>query len=75
MRATLEETAANNQTIIDDASNQTLTHEQVLALKEKGLQGELATEEIIKMMVDSHSGFSKKTEYSKAKYIERKKKK
>ncbi|KAL7313037.1 tRNA (adenine(58)-N(1))-methyltransferase non-catalytic subunit trm6 [Mucor circinelloides] len=71
----IEETAANNQMIIDDASNQTLTHEQVLALKEKGLQGELATEEIIKMMVDSHSGFSKKTEYSKAKYIERKKKK
>lgn len=61
--------------IIDDASNQKLTHEQVLALKEKGLQGELATEEIIKMMVDSHAGFSKKTEYSKAKYIERKKKK
>ncbi|KAG2189980.1 hypothetical protein INT46_003283 [Mucor plumbeus] len=71
----VEETNANNQMIIDDASNQKLTHEQVLALKEKGLQGELATEEIIKMMVDSHSGFSKKTEYSKAKYIERKKKK
>ncbi|CEP19570.1 hypothetical protein [Parasitella parasitica] len=71
----LEETAANNQMIVDDASNQKLTHQQVLALKEKGLQGELATEEIIKMMVDSHSNFSKKTEYSKAKYIERKKKK
>ncbi|KAI8637393.1 Gcd10p family-domain-containing protein [Parasitella parasitica] len=75
MLSDLEETAANNQLIIDDSSNQKLTHEQVLALKEKGLQGELATEEIIKMMVNSHSSFSKKTEYSKAKYIERKKKK
>lgn len=71
----IEETEANNQMIIDDASVQKLTQEQVLELKEKGLQGEMATEEIIKMMVDSHSEFAKKTEYSKAKYIERKKKK
>lgn len=71
----LEETAANNQMIIDNASNQTLSHDQVLELKKKGLEGELAAEEIIKMMVDSHTGFDKKTEFSKAKYIERKKKK
>jgi tRNA (adenine-N(1)-)-methyltransferase non-catalytic subunit len=61
--------------IIDDSSVQKLSHEQVLALKEQGLQGTMAAEEIIKKMVDSHGGFDKKTEYSKAKYIERKKKK
>ncbi|RCH90847.1 tRNA (adenine(58)-N(1))-methyltransferase non-catalytic subunit trm6, partial [Rhizopus stolonifer] len=71
----IEETDANNQTIIDNGSVQKLSQEEVLKLKEKGLKGELATEEIIKMMVDSHSEFEKKTEYSKAKYIARKKKK
>ncbi|KAI8971896.1 Gcd10p family-domain-containing protein [Mycotypha africana] len=71
----IEETDANNQTITDDNAVQKLTLEQVLELKEKGLKGEIDTEEIIKKMVDSHSEFEKKTEYSKAKYIERKKKK
>lgn len=71
----VEETAANNKEIIDDATVQKLSHEEVLKLKEQGLQGKLATEEIIKMMVDSHTEFDKKTEFSKAKYIERKKKK
>ncbi|KAI8883539.1 eukaryotic initiation factor 3, gamma subunit [Backusella circina FSU 941] len=71
----VEETSANNQMIIDDSSIQKLSHEEVLALKEQGLQGTMAAEEIIKKMVDSHGGFDKKTEYSKAKYIERKKKK
>lgn len=71
----IEETAANNQEIIDNALVQKLSHEEVLKLKEQSLQGKLQTEEIIKMMVDSHSEFGKKTEFSKAKYIERKKKK
>lgn len=71
----IEETAANNQEIIDNALVQKLSHEEVLKLKEQSLQGKLQTEEIIKMMVDSHSEFDKKTEFSKAKYIERKKKK
>ncbi|KAI9484075.1 MAG: Gcd10p family-domain-containing protein [Benjaminiella poitrasii] len=71
----VEETDANNQTIVDDNAVQKLSHEEVLKLKEMGLRGELDTEEIIKKMVDSHAEFSKKTEYSKAKYIERKKKK
>ncbi|KAG2229072.1 hypothetical protein INT48_003286 [Thamnidium elegans] len=72
---TIEETTANNREIIDDATVQRLSHEEVIQLKEQGLQGKLATEEIIKKMVDSHSEFAKKTEFSKAKYIERKKKK
>ncbi|OBZ84806.1 tRNA (adenine(58)-N(1))-methyltransferase non-catalytic subunit TRM6 [Choanephora cucurbitarum] len=72
---TVEETAANNQMIVDDGSVQKLSQEEVLKLKERGLKGELATEDIIKMMVDSHTEFEKKTEYSKAKYIARKKKK
>lgn len=71
----IEETTANNQEIIDNALVQKLSHEEVLKLKEQSLKGELQTEEIIKMMVDSHTEFGKKTEYSKAKYIERKKKK
>jgi tRNA (adenine-N(1)-)-methyltransferase non-catalytic subunit len=61
--------------IIDNALVQKLSHEEVLKLKEQSLQGKLQTEEIIKMMVDSHTEFNKKTEFSKAKYIERKKKK
>ncbi|KAI7891178.1 Gcd10p family-domain-containing protein [Mucor mucedo] len=71
----VEETTANNREIIDDAAVQKLSYEEVIRLKEQGEQGKLGTEEIIKLMVDSHSEFSKKTEYSKAKYIERKKKK
>lgn len=71
----IEETTANNREIIDDATVQRLTHDEVVKLKEQGLLGELDTEEIIKKMIDSHSEFDKKTEFSKAKYIERKKKK
>ncbi|KAI8971062.1 Gcd10p family-domain-containing protein [Pilobolus umbonatus] len=71
----LEETEANNQLIVDDTTVQKLTFEEVLKLKEQGLEGTIKTEEIINKMIDSHSEFSKKTEFSKAKYIERKKKK
>lgn len=70
-----EETEANNQLIIDDTTVQKLTQEEVLRLKAEGLKGTLNTEEIINKMVAAHSEFDKKTEFSKAKYIERKKKK
>ena len=70
-----EETEANNQLIIDDTTVQKLTQEEVLKLKAEGLKGTLNTEEIINKMVAAHSEFDKKTEFSKAKYIERKKKK
>ncbi|KAG1058055.1 hypothetical protein G6F43_000133 [Rhizopus delemar] len=71
----VEETEANNQLIIDDTTVQKLTQEEVLKLKAEGLKGTLNTEEIINKMVAAHSEFDKKTEFSKAKYIERKKKK
>ncbi|KAG0744816.1 hypothetical protein G6F57_006930 [Rhizopus arrhizus] len=71
----VEETEANNQLIIDDTTVQKLTQEEVLRLKAEGLKGTLNTEEIINKMVAAHSEFDKKTEFSKAKYIERKKKK
>ncbi|KAF7724553.1 tRNA (adenine(58)-N(1))-methyltransferase non-catalytic subunit trm6 [Apophysomyces ossiformis] len=71
----VEDTTANNQTINDDATVQTLTHEEIEKLKAEGLKGNMAAEEIIKKMMESHTEFSKKTEYSKAKYIQRKKKK
>ncbi|KAI8394005.1 adenine(58)-N(1)-methyltransferase non-catalytic subunit TRM6 [Radiomyces spectabilis] len=70
-----KETTANNQTIVDDTSVQKLTHEEVEKLKEEGLKGNMDAEEIIKKMVASHAEFDKKTEFSKAKYILRKKKK
>ncbi|KAG0164647.1 tRNA (adenine(58)-N(1))-methyltransferase non-catalytic subunit trm6 [Apophysomyces sp. BC1034] len=73
--ATVEETTANNQTILDNSAVQTLTHEEIEKLKEEGLKGNMDANEIIQKMVESHSEFSKKTEYSKAKYIQRKKKK
>ncbi|CEJ02829.1 hypothetical protein RMCBS344292_16823 [Rhizopus microsporus] len=71
----VEETDANNQLIIDDTTVQKLTQEEVLKLKEEGLKGALNSEEIINKMIASHAEFDKKTEFSKAKYIERKKKK
>ncbi|CEI95851.1 hypothetical protein RMCBS344292_10028 [Rhizopus microsporus] len=71
----IEETDANNQLIIDDTTVQKLTQEEVLKLKEEGLKGALDSEEIINKMIASHAEFDKKTEFSKAKYIERKKKK
>ncbi|KAI7867365.1 Gcd10p family-domain-containing protein [Spinellus fusiger] len=68
----LTETEANNQTIIDDKSVQLLSQAQVEKLKQEGLDGNIATEEIIRKMIESHTEFNKKTEFSKAKYIQRK---
>lgn len=71
----LEETKANNQNIIDTRAVQSLTYEEVEKLKEEGKSGTLQPEEIIQRIMESHTEFDKKTEYSKFKYIERKKKK
>ncbi|CAO3630787.1 unnamed protein product [Cunninghamella blakesleeana] len=71
----VEETKANNQTIVDEGQVQTLTQEQVEQLKLDSISGKLQSEEVIQRIVDAHKEFDKKTEYSKYKYVERKKKK
>ncbi|KAI9315990.1 adenine(58)-N(1)-methyltransferase non-catalytic subunit TRM6 [Dichotomocladium elegans] len=71
----VEETNANNQNITDKADVQKLTYQEVQMLKEEGLKGNLAHDEIIQKIIESHTDFDKKTEFSKAKYIQRKKKK
>ncbi|KAI8099696.1 adenine(58)-N(1)-methyltransferase non-catalytic subunit TRM6 [Halteromyces radiatus] len=71
----VEETKANNQNIRDTKAVQALTHEEVEKLKKEGESGILQPEQIIQRIMESHSEFDKKTEYSKFKYIERKKKK
>ncbi|KAJ8652243.1 hypothetical protein O0I10_012151 [Lichtheimia ornata] len=71
----VEETNANNQMIIDNAAVQKLSHQEVETLKAESLKGNLTNDEIIQKIISSHAEFDKKTEFSKAKYIERKKKK
>ncbi|KAI9497190.1 Gcd10p family-domain-containing protein [Zychaea mexicana] len=69
------ETNANNQNIVDNASVQKLSYQEVEKLKQEGLKGNMAHDEIIKKIIESHTEFDKKTEFSKAKYIQRKRKK
>ncbi|KAI8071531.1 Gcd10p family-domain-containing protein [Gongronella butleri] len=71
----VEETKANNQSIQDTSKVQTLTHAQVEQMKQDSHSGELDSEDLIQRIVSSHAQFDQKTEYSKHKYIERKKKK
>ncbi|KAL0094864.1 adenine(58)-N(1)-methyltransferase non-catalytic subunit TRM6 [Phycomyces blakesleeanus] len=70
--SSVEETAANNQNIVDDTSVQLLSQEEVERLKEEGMKGNMDAAEIIRKMIESHTEFDKKTEFSKAKYIQRK---
>ncbi|CAG8574278.1 12562_t:CDS:10 [Acaulospora morrowiae] len=64
----IDETDANNKETTDDPSKQKLSYADIEQLKKDGLEGQ----DIIKKVVESHSTFDKKTEYSKAKYIKRK---
>ncbi|CAG8433899.1 12132_t:CDS:10 [Ambispora gerdemannii] len=64
----VDETDANNRDIMDDPSKQKLSYTDIENLKKEGMEGQ----EIIKKVVESHSSFEQKTEYSKAKYIKRK---
>ncbi|CAG8613598.1 14174_t:CDS:10, partial [Racocetra fulgida] len=64
----LDESDANNQQTIDDPSKQKLSYQDIEQLKKDGIEGQ----DIIKKVIESHSSFDKKTEYSKAKYIKRK---
>ncbi|CAG8728519.1 1457_t:CDS:2, partial [Dentiscutata heterogama] len=64
----LDDSGANNQKTIDDPSKQKLSYQDIEQLKKDGMEGQ----DIIKKVIESHSSFDKKTEYSKAKYIKRK---
>ncbi|KAI9224304.1 Gcd10p family-domain-containing protein [Blastocladiella britannica] len=61
----------NNQDIYDDNSNQKLTNVEIDALKSEGKQGK----ELIDAIISGHADFDKKTEFSKAKYIKKKREK
>ena len=62
----------NNMNLLDNQSSQKLTTKDIEELKEKGLDGSLSTESIIKSIIENSSTFESKTEFSKQKYIRRK---
>ncbi|KAF9352960.1 tRNA (adenine(58)-N(1))-methyltransferase non-catalytic subunit trm6 [Mortierella sp. NVP85] len=71
----IEETENNNREIVDDPTSQKLSLEDIKALKNEGLKGELTGEEIVNKLRESHATFDKKTAYSQAKYLQKKGKK
>lgn len=62
----------NNQDLMDDPTAQTLSMQDIEALKKASTDG---GREIIDKMVSSHSAFQKKTQFSQEKYIKRKEQK
>ncbi|KAJ1569913.1 tRNA (adenine(58)-N(1))-methyltransferase non-catalytic subunit trm6, partial [Nowakowskiella sp. JEL0078] len=65
----------NNSKIFDDKSSQKLSHEDIEALKQGSLKGEVSSQSIIKTIVTNSTTFDLKTEFAKAKYIKRKEQK
>ncbi|GAA5835051.1 hypothetical protein JCM9279_007183 [Rhodotorula babjevae] len=63
----IEETEANNEFIASQGA-QTLSPDEIQALKNSGLSGR----EIIQKQIEEHKSFELKTEYSKEKYLKRK---
>ncbi|GAA6051958.1 hypothetical protein JCM3770_002984 [Rhodotorula araucariae] len=63
----IEETEANNEFIASQGA-QTLSFDEIKALKDSGLSGR----EIIQKQIEEHKSFELKTEYSKEKYLKRK---
>ncbi|KAI9595402.1 adenine(58)-N(1)-methyltransferase non-catalytic subunit TRM6 [Syncephalis fuscata] len=66
---------ANNKDIIQDGTSQQLTHTDIERMKREGLEGKLDAETLIQKVAENNQSFEKKTEYSKAKYIRRKRQK
>eukprot|EP01135_Chromosphaera_perkinsii_P000092 Nk52_evm43s24 gene=Nk52_evmTU43s24 len=60
----------NNSSLISSEDNQQLTAEDI-----EGLKGKYRGDEIIAKLIENSATFSKKTEFSKQKYIKRKQKK
>ncbi|CAM0140954.1 tRNA (adenine(58)-N(1))-methyltransferase non-catalytic subunit trm6 [Umbelopsis sp. WA50703] len=71
----IEETEANNRDIFDTKDAQKLTFEEIEKMKQDISEGADNESELIQKMIQSHASFDKKTEFSKAKYVQRKKKK
>jgi tRNA (adenine-N(1)-)-methyltransferase non-catalytic subunit len=61
----------NNKELVDDNTAQQLTSEQISEMKRKGVDGE----KIIQALVEGSTTFQKKTEFSKQKYLRKKKQK
>ncbi|KAJ1967939.1 tRNA (adenine(58)-N(1))-methyltransferase non-catalytic subunit trm6 [Dispira parvispora] len=71
----VEETEATNRDILDDPNGQKLSHQEIEQLKQSSIEGEVNHEQLVEKVVENNKHFEKKTEFSKAKYIQRKKKK
>ncbi|XP_077169321.1 tRNA (adenine(58)-N(1))-methyltransferase non-catalytic subunit TRM6 [Paroedura picta] len=61
----------DNRNIVDDGKSQKLTHDDIKALKDKGIKGQ----EIVQQLIENSATFSNKTEFAQDKYIKKKKKK
>lgn len=66
-----DEVTQDNRTIQDDTASQKLGKSEIMSLKKEGKTGE----EIVQELVDNSATFKGRTEYSKAKYLKKKKKK
>ncbi|KFO72986.1 tRNA (adenine(58)-N(1))-methyltransferase non-catalytic subunit TRM6, partial [Cuculus canorus] len=66
-----KEAGADNRNIVDDGKSQKLTHDDIKALKDKGIKGQ----EIVQQLIENSTTFRDKTEFAQDKYIKKKKKK
>jgi len=66
-----DEVTQDNRSIQDDTASQKLGKSEIMSLKKEGKTGE----EIVQELVDNSATFKGRTEYSKAKYLKKKKKK
>lgn len=65
------EVTQDNRDIQDDTTSQKLSRDDIMSLRQEGVEGETIIQEI----VDNSATFKDRTEYSKAKYIKKKKRK
>jgi tRNA (adenine-N(1)-)-methyltransferase non-catalytic subunit len=65
----------NNQELWDDNSAQKLSFTDIHAMKELASTGELKGTEIIETIKNNSTSFDKRSEFSKAKYLRKKKRK
>nr|XP_014435513.1 tRNA (adenine(58)-N(1))-methyltransferase non-catalytic subunit TRM6 isoform X2 [Pelodiscus sinensis]XP_025033756.1 tRNA (adenine(58)-N(1))-methyltransferase non-catalytic subunit TRM6 isoform X2 [Pelodiscus sinensis] len=66
-----KEAGTDNRNIVDDGKSQKLTHDDIQALKDKGIKGQ----EIVQQLIENSTTFRGKTEFAQDKYIKKKKKK
>uniref|UniRef100_A0A452H842 tRNA (adenine(58)-N(1))-methyltransferase non-catalytic subunit TRM6 n=1 Tax=Gopherus agassizii TaxID=38772 RepID=A0A452H842_9SAUR len=65
-----KEAGTDNRNIVDDGKSQKLTHDDIKALKDKGIKGQ----EIVQQLIENSTTFRGKTEFAQDKYIKKKKK-